>query len=559
MGGEGGGEEGVDARRGQRCVRRWDPLGLPVPVRAMSMAIGPTLGGRCQQMMERAKCVWCVWIGDHIGDGGGFDVSFRRPRLFPFRSSLPLTLVLSLSCHLPLLQAEIRKAYLRLAVRLHPDKNRDCADAALAFQALQRAYGVLSDAERRAVYDETGVVTSADGEAEGEDGWAAGVPRGDADALYHHYRKIYKRVAEEDIKAYYKAFRGSEQERDELVALFVAKGSMKAVFQHLPCSSTARDSHRFATLLEEAAARGEVHLDAAFRKWAAGVRRKPAPDDPLADDDDAENDAIEGSDDEYNSGDDIESDEDEEEEEEEEEDEEEEEGDDEVSVSGIAVMDEEAVEGENPNAMPANGRVARKGRVRGARDDATVGSGKGKRREGEQRGGKHRKSAKVDSGEISETSEEASLGSSDDDASKSRKPHAHTTRGTRARGNDANAAAPAVKGGVRKTTSSTTRAKTTTHKVQRQQKQQQQHDATKRRPKAPKVDTMADLAAAIAARRARANDFADVIAKYGGKGGKKGGKGRTLDEPSEEEFAAARARVDARQVAKSKGKAPKKK
>ena len=46
------------------------------------------------------------------------------------------------------LQAEIRKAYLKLAVTLHPDKNSDDPKATERFQTLQKLYSILSDPEK---------------------------------------------------------------------------------------------------------------------------------------------------------------------------------------------------------------------------------------------------------------------------------------------------------------------------------------------------------------------------------------------------------------------------
>jgi curved DNA-binding protein CbpA len=52
---------------------------------------------------------------------------------------------------------QIHKAYLKMALKLHPDKNPDALDEAkLKFQQLQRIYGVLKDSERRAIYDKYG-------------------------------------------------------------------------------------------------------------------------------------------------------------------------------------------------------------------------------------------------------------------------------------------------------------------------------------------------------------------------------------------------------------------
>ena len=52
--------------------------------------------------------------------------------------------------------AAIRKAYRKLAKENHPDRNPDDPKAAETFKAVGEAYGVLSDAEKRAAYDRFG-------------------------------------------------------------------------------------------------------------------------------------------------------------------------------------------------------------------------------------------------------------------------------------------------------------------------------------------------------------------------------------------------------------------
>jgi len=53
-------------------------------------------------------------------------------------------------------EADIKKAYRRLAMKHHPDRNPDDPQAEVAFKEAKEAYEVLSEKEKRAVYDQHG-------------------------------------------------------------------------------------------------------------------------------------------------------------------------------------------------------------------------------------------------------------------------------------------------------------------------------------------------------------------------------------------------------------------
>jgi curved DNA-binding protein len=51
-------------------------------------------------------------------------------------------------------QEEVKKAYRRLALKYHPDRNRDDSGTEDVFKEIGEAYAVLSDPEKRRIYDQ---------------------------------------------------------------------------------------------------------------------------------------------------------------------------------------------------------------------------------------------------------------------------------------------------------------------------------------------------------------------------------------------------------------------
>ncbi|PKI82970.1 hypothetical protein MVES_002810 [Malassezia vespertilionis] len=113
------------------CHRKFDPPGAPKTLReARKKANG--YGGRGATHKRR--------IGT---DERPLDMSFYDMLGVPAQASVE----------------EIKKAYRRLAIKLHPDKNPDDVEGEEKFKALATAYQVLSDAELRHKYNEFGPST----------------------------------------------------------------------------------------------------------------------------------------------------------------------------------------------------------------------------------------------------------------------------------------------------------------------------------------------------------------------------------------------------------------
>ncbi|KAM0993230.1 hypothetical protein FF2_008831 [Malus domestica] len=167
-------------------------------------------------------------------------------------------------------QQEIKKAYHKLALRLHPDKNPGDEEAKEKFQQLQKVISILGDGEKRALYDETGCLD--------DDDLAGDVVQN----LQEYFRVIYKKVTEADIEEFEANYRGSDSEKKDLIELYSQyKGNMNRVFCSMICSDPKLDSHRFKDILDEAIAAGEPKSTKAYVKWAKKVSETKPPTSPL--------------------------------------------------------------------------------------------------------------------------------------------------------------------------------------------------------------------------------------------------------------------------------------
>ncbi|KAL8041510.1 hypothetical protein ABFX02_10G169600 [Erythranthe guttata] len=167
-------------------------------------------------------------------------------------------------------QQEIKKAYHKLALRLHPDKNPDDEEAKEKFQQLQQVISILGDEEKRAVYDQTGCVDDAD--------LAGDVIQN----LRTFFRAMFKKVTEVDIEEFEANYRGSDSEKKDLLELYEKlKGDMGKLFCCMLCSDPMLDSHRYKDIIDEAISAGDLKSTKAYDKWAKKVSKTKPPTSPL--------------------------------------------------------------------------------------------------------------------------------------------------------------------------------------------------------------------------------------------------------------------------------------
>ncbi|KAF9924706.1 hypothetical protein FBU30_005376 [Linnemannia zychae] len=149
-------------------------------------------------------------------------------------------------------QATIKKAYYKLALAHHPDKQspsstdaeRDQATA--RFQRLGFAYAVLGDPQRRRVYDQTGDVSE-----EGMAGFGAqGQAAGGWDA---YFRELWSGVVSEaTIREFERTYRFSDEEKRDVIQAYVTyRGDMDGILSAVPVCSF-QDEERFRKMIQSA-------------------------------------------------------------------------------------------------------------------------------------------------------------------------------------------------------------------------------------------------------------------------------------------------------------------
>ncbi|VDO47193.1 unnamed protein product [Haemonchus placei] len=120
------------------------------------------------------------------------------------------------------------KAYYKQSMKWHPDKadsSEDATkDATAKFQIITRIYSILSDKERRTLYDESGIVDDENVLSDEES--------------INVWRQVFKKVTIEDIKKFAAQYQGSEEEENDIVVAYNSwKGDMTMIMNSIMCST----------------------------------------------------------------------------------------------------------------------------------------------------------------------------------------------------------------------------------------------------------------------------------------------------------------------------------
>ncbi|CAL8084324.1 unnamed protein product [Calicophoron daubneyi] len=144
---------------------------------------------------------------------------------------------------------ELRKAFYKMSLLHHPDRQAESAKeaATIRFQTLSKVYSLLSDHDKRAIYDESGVVDDEDVlSSKTYDDWVK------------YWELLFPRITTKQIDEYRAKYRDSEEELNDLVEIYQrSNGNMDVILESLLFSSDS-DEKRIRHLIDGLIKEGRV-------------------------------------------------------------------------------------------------------------------------------------------------------------------------------------------------------------------------------------------------------------------------------------------------------------
>lgn len=118
----------------------------------------------------------------------------------------------------------VKKAYHRLSLKYHPDRvaEEEKEEATEKFKVLGKLYSVLTDKNKKDLYDDKGIIDDDD-------------DNNDISNWLELWRTIFKPITKADIATYEASYIGSEQEEIDIRKAYInGKGCINFMMNHVP-------------------------------------------------------------------------------------------------------------------------------------------------------------------------------------------------------------------------------------------------------------------------------------------------------------------------------------
>jgi len=143
----------------------------------------------------------------------------------------------------------------QLALRFHPDRTDidQKEDAKVKFQIIGKIYSILSDEEKRKIYDDTGAMD--------DDDLTAGV-----NDWFDYCKKMFRKVTKNDLVEFENKYKGSDEEKNDLKRIYLdVAGDMDQIFErHL--LTRVDDEDRLRSMIDQMIEDDEVPPFDAYTK-----------------------------------------------------------------------------------------------------------------------------------------------------------------------------------------------------------------------------------------------------------------------------------------------------
>mmetsp|Transcript_450 Transcript_450/g.410 ORF Transcript_450/g.410 Transcript_450/m.410 type:complete len:236 (-) Transcript_450:4-711(-) len=150
---------------------------------------------------------------------------------------------------------QIKKAYRKASLKVHPDKNPDDPEADSKFQKVNEAYVILSNEEKRKRYDLTGEID--------EDG---------LDDLINKCRFFYKEFSGEDIDSFATNYKNSKDEEEDLAKFYNNfDGDITQILNWIPLSQNS-DLERFIKIFNGLIKEEEIEETEAYKETQGKIQ-----------------------------------------------------------------------------------------------------------------------------------------------------------------------------------------------------------------------------------------------------------------------------------------------